>query len=134
MLHAVVDTNILVSALLRPSGPPGVVAQSIVQGRLLPVVCAEMMAEYERVLSRPRFGFHQQEVRELLVFVDQQALWVSITPCPEELTLPDPADWPFAAAALAAGCPVITGNAKHFPRRTGVRVMTAREWADELMP
>jgi hypothetical protein len=29
---------------------------------------------------------------------------------------------------LAAGCPVVTGNARHFPDSAGVRVMTAREW------
>ena len=125
---AVVDTNILVSALLHPASPPGAVAGAIVQGRLLPVVCAEIVAEYEDVLSRPRFDFERQEVSELVTLIGQQGLWVNITPYPQELALPDPADWPFIAAALAADCPVVTGNARHFPKRTGVRLMSAREW------
>ena len=37
-------------------------------------------------------------------------------------------DWPFIATALAGNCPVITGNARHFPQRVDVQVMTAREW------
>lgn len=127
---AVVDTNILVSALLRPGSVPAAVVTSIVQGRLLPVVCAEIVAEYEAVLRRPRFGFDERDVTELVTLIGQQALWVRITPHPEALALPDASDWPFVASALAADCPVVTGNAKHFPKRTGVRVMSARAWVD----
>jgi predicted nucleic acid-binding protein len=128
---AVVDTNILVSALLRQDSPRATVVQAIWQGRLVPVVCAEIVWEYERVLTRGRFGFQQSDVQELLALVGQQAHRMSIAPYPPKLALPDPTDWPFAAAASATGCPVITGNARHFPRRMGVEVVTAREWMEK---
>lgn len=128
---AVVDTNVLVSALLNPAGPPGAVVLAVVQQRLTPVACAEIVKEYAQVLSRPQFAFDTQDVDELVTLIGQQALWVEVTPYPEQLALPDPTDWPFVAAALAADCPLITGNARHFPRRTGVRVMSAREWVDQ---
>jgi hypothetical protein len=57
---------------------------------------------------------------------------VRITPYLSALKLPDPGDWPFIATALAADCPVITGNARHFPKRLGVEVMTARAWEERV--
>jgi putative PIN family toxin of toxin-antitoxin system len=130
IVAAVVDTNVLVSGLLRPSGPPGAVVQAALQGQLVPVVCPEVMSEYQDVLLRPRFGFVPQDVDELLLLIEQQALWVDIGTYPEQLALPDPEDWPFVASALAARCPVITGNAKHFPKRLGLDVLSARQWMD----
>ena len=126
--RAVVDTNILVSALLTPSGPPGAVAQAIRHGLLQPMVCAEIIEEYVDVLHRPRLALPPHDVDELIALLGAQAQWVRITPYLTELKLPDPGDWPFIATALAGECPVITGNAKHFPKRVGVMVMTAREW------
>lgn len=125
---AVVDTNVLVSGLLNPDGPPGAVLAAVVKGGLTAAVSREVLAEYERVLNRPRFSFHPTDLAELLALIGQQARWVQAPPYPTELNLPDPSDWPFIACALALGCPVITGNTKHFPARVGVRVMTAREW------
>ena len=126
--RAVVDTNILVSALLTPSGPPGAVAQAIRHGLLQPMVCAEIIEEYVDVLHRARLALPLHDVDELIALLGAQAQWVRITPYLTELKLPDPGDWPFIATALAGECPVITGNAKHFPARVGVVVMTAREW------
>jgi putative PIN family toxin of toxin-antitoxin system len=132
MAQAVIDTNILVSALLRADSLPGAVVRDIVRQRLEPVVCEETMAEYADVLLRPRFGFDAADVRELIALIGQLAVWVHITPYPETLALPDPSDWPFVACALAASCPVVTGNVRHFPKTLGVRVMTVREWVDRV--
>lgn len=55
------------------------------------------------------------------------AAWVTVPAHAGTPILPDPADWPVVACALAANCPVVTGNRKHSPPRPGVRVMTARQ-------
>lgn len=128
--RAVVDTNILVSALLKRGSIPDRVALAIRDGICLPVVCAEIVDEYTDVLRRPRFGFLERDVTEILDLFAAQARWVRITPYLPVLKLPDPADWPFIAAALAADCPVITGNVRHFPQRIGVQVMTAKQWVE----
>jgi hypothetical protein len=67
-------------------------------------------------------------VREVLSLFEQLAVEVKVPPYTGQPALPDPADWPFVACALAMDCPVVTGNARHFPDSCGVRVMTAREW------
>lgn len=125
---AVVDTNILVSALLRPGSMPSAVVEAIEQLRLVPVVCAQTASEYAKVLRRPRFAFDTGRVQTLLTLIEQLGRWVDITPMPATLALPDASDWPFIACALATGCPVITGNAKHFPISSGVVVVTAAQW------
>lgn len=130
MRHAVLDTNILVSALIRPDGPPVQVMAAVRIGDLLPVFNAAVLDEYERVLHRPRLQLDVAKVRTMLGTI--QTIGSAV---PGELPappagLPDPTDWPFIACALAAGCPVITGNARDFPAALGVRVMTAREWVE----
>lgn len=126
--RAVVDTNVLVSALLKRATPPAAVVDEIRDGRLIPVVCAPVVAEYAAVLARPRLGLPAQGVRELIDLITGLAQWVHVPARPPDLALPDPDDWPFIAAAFAAGCPVITGNVRDFPGRLGVEAVTPGDW------
>lgn len=130
--RAVVDTNVLVSAVLTPAGPPGAVAQAIRHGLMQPMVCSEIIEEYLDVLHRPRLALPRREVDELVALFAAQAQWVRITPYLPALKLPDPGDWPFIAVAIAGNCPVITGNTRHFPHRLGIDVVTPRAWLDRL--
>lgn len=128
--HAVLDTNILVSALIRPAGPTGQVMAAVKRGELMPVFSRAVFAEYEEVLRRPRLQLEPASVDAAL---DALRAWGTMLygelPAPPA-GLPDGSDWPFIACALAAGCPVITGNARHFPAGLRVRVLTAREWVE----
>ena len=126
--RAVVDTNILVSAFIRPAGPPGRVVDAICDGSLVPVVSAEILQEYDEVLRRPKLRFDGAAVSALLDLMRDLGYQVELQEQALPQGLPDADDWPFIAAALAADCPVITGNARHFPKRLGVRVISAREW------
>lgn len=128
--RAVVDTNVLVSALLKPGSPPDAVIQAVRRDLLQPVVCAEIMSEYDEVLYRPRLDLPRADVAELLSLIAAQAQWVHVAQHPIPEGLADPGDWVFMACALAAECPVITGNVKHFPKSRGFSVMTAREWVE----
>ena len=128
-MHAVVDTNILVSALLRPEGHPARVMAAVMRGELVPVFSASCFAEYEQVLRRPRLRLEAAKVDAALAALRAVGVEVPDAPLPPA-DLPDPDDWPFIASALAAGCPVITGNARDFPGALGVRVMSAREWVE----
>lgn len=127
-MRAVIDTNILVSALLRVGSPPEMVVRGVARQHLKPVVCEGTMAEYRSVLPRPRLGLNPTAVTELLTLLEQQADWVDVPAYSGTPALPDPTNWPFIACTLAAACPVVTSNAKHFPVSIGLRVMTAREW------
>lgn len=128
-MRAVVDTNVLVSGLLGASGSPWQVVTAIAAGRVRLVVCADILAEYCDVLTRPRFRIRPDRSAELMKLIEQTADWVAIPAFAGVPPLPDPDDWPFLASARVAACPLITVNLRHFPAEFGVRVMTAREWS-----
>jgi putative PIN family toxin of toxin-antitoxin system len=55
MIRVVIDTNIIVSALLQPLGPPAQVFLLAVSGSIQLCITGEVYAEYEEVIRRPRF-------------------------------------------------------------------------------
>lgn len=124
-MKVVLDTNVLVSAVLQPLGPPAEVVRLAVGGAVVPCYDARMLMEYRAVLLRPRFALHPKAVQELL---DQIVAGGFLAmPPPLKRALPDPADETFLAVALAARAEcLITGNVRHFPASLagGTRVLT----------
>ena len=102
MIRAVLDTNVLVSALLF-TGPPSRLVPAWQAGRVRPVVSAEILDEYLRVLAYPKFELTPAEIRglieeELLPFIET----VRVKPSAVK-RLRDPDDAKFIACARAAG-------------------------------
>ena len=56
--YAVIDTNVLVSAMLKNNSIPGRVMAETLVGDIIPVLNDEIIAEYEDVLNRSRFKFN----------------------------------------------------------------------------
>lgn len=129
------DTNVLVSALLKPASVPGKVLSEALVGRLLPVVCCAMEREYREVPARRKFRFSPAKVREVLFGFKQRAIRME----PQDVErlaadVPDPKDAPFYAVTLNArktlDARLVTGNTRHFPRASFV--LTPREMLDVL--
>lgn len=119
----IVDTNVLVSALINPAGIPARVVEEIRTQTLRPVVGREILDEYRDVLTRSQFRFSPVQVNNLLD--DLAALAQHLNAMPLDTTgLPDPDDAPFIAIALAVSCPIVTGNGRHFPPECGVEVLS----------
>jgi putative PIN family toxin of toxin-antitoxin system len=116
-VRLVIDTNVLVSGMLSPLGPPGRIITLLASGRLEPCTDGRVLAEYETVLRRDSLRIDPDAVDELLQLVLRYGLPVGAPPL-EMDDLPDPSDQPFVEVALAggAGC-LVTGNGAHFPRR-----------------
>lgn len=101
MIRAVLDTNVLVSALLF-SGPPSQLVPAWQGGRLCPIVSAEILEEYVRVLAYSKFKLTGSEIlslieEDVLPFVDT----VRAKPIPVP-TLRDPDDMKSLACAVSA--------------------------------
>lgn len=102
MIRAVLDTNVVVSALLF-SGPPSRLISAWQSGRLSPVVSAPILDEYIRVLAYPKFKLTNTEIRglleeELIPFIE------TVTAVPTNIPdLRDPDDAKFIACAVAVG-------------------------------
>lgn len=121
---AVLDTNVLVSALLSPFGAPAQVLDLALLGEIRIAWDDRVLAEYRQVLARPRFGFADDAVADVLTALTRGG--IQVTAPPLACTLPDPDDLPFLEVAAAAGALLVTGNARHFPpaQRAGVSVQT----------
>ena len=124
-MRVVLDTNVLVSALLTPFGPPARVLDLVLVGDLTPVFDDRILAEYRQVLARERFGFDPDDVTDLLRYFEAEG--EHVTPRPIAVTLPDPDDVPFLETALTAQAEaLITGNVRHYPpeQRQGIVVLS----------
>jgi putative PIN family toxin of toxin-antitoxin system len=125
----VLDTNVLVSGLLSPEGPCARILALAATGRLTLVLDARILAEYELVMRRTKFGIDPDLVEMFLAQLDTLAEKVAAPPL--GLPLPDKADAKFVECALAASAEcVITGNARHFPAMAcgKVRVLTPAQF------
>lgn len=114
-MKSVVDTNVLISGMLNPNGPPGRIVDQLRTGQLQLVIDDRILDEYVRVLRRPYFErwFSKTDREHLIEYLTHNSEYViSTVNCPG---LPDPHDAPFLETALTAGVPLITGNRKHFP-------------------
>ena len=132
----VLDTNVLVSGMLKPGSPPAQLVRFIAAGKIQLAYDLRVLGEYRRVLSRKKFGIDPWALRMLLekIVMDGQ----SIVAPPLNIVLPDPDDLVFVEVAHAAHVEaLVTGNARHFPRpllRTlGVHVLSPTAYLRGLL-
>lgn len=114
-MRVVVDTNVVVSGVLRPASKPGRILDLMLDGRLDVVSSTELIAEYREVLARPRFGFDAGLVNAL---VDEiEAVAEDVVPEVQlDVTSADPKDQFVIDLALAVDAYIVTGNVRHFLR------------------
>jgi putative PIN family toxin of toxin-antitoxin system len=109
----VLDTNILVSALLSPFGPPARVLDMLLGGDIQAAYDDRLLAEYREVLARPKFSFAPDDMAALLAYLEADGEHVTARSLPH--ALPDADDLPFLEVATQAGAVLITGNVAHYP-------------------
>jgi putative PIN family toxin of toxin-antitoxin system len=117
-MRVVIDTNVMVSGVLNPHGPPGRIINGVLSESFTVLHDDRILLEYREVLLRPTFGFSRSDVEVLLDFVQWAGEHVSAEPL--ALVLPDPNDLPFLEVATSgAADALITGNLKHFKPQRG---------------
>ena len=127
----VLDTNVLVSAFLNPSGAPSQLLALILAGELKLLFDQRMLDEYAEVLARPRFSLDPADVAEVLRQLQADGERVAVVPSGAQL--PDVDDLPFIEVALSGKADaLVTGNVRHFPGRLGVEVLSPRELLQRL--
>lgn len=132
---AVIDTNVLVSALLSRHGDAATVQvmEKVIGGEITPIYSLEIMNEYREVLVREKFRLNRSLVECMLSAVERYGLLAGGVPT--GITLPDVKDLPFYEAAMERrdeGAYLVTGNLRHFPARPFI--VTARQLLDILYP
>ncbi len=117
MIYAVIDTNVLVSAMITKNmdSPTVSIIDAIFDRRIIPVYTDGIISEYDEVLHRDRFHLNDGRIRKLLAAI-MRGLYV--IPHSTGMIIPDMDDLIFLETALEAndlGTYLVTGNQKHFP-------------------
>lgn len=131
MVYAVIDTNVIVSALItkRTDSPVLQVMQRIFSGRVCVFVNDEILSEYKEVLTRPKFELNPETVDS--VISELQKHCINVDAPASGVQLPDPKDVVFFNVVLAQrnkDALLVTGNIKHFPSCNFV--VTPREFLE----
>ena len=132
--YAVIDTNVLVSALLsnHPDSATVLLVGRMISGDLIPVYSTDTMNEYREVLQRKKFNFDQSRISYLLSAITHFGILVEPSATGE--VLPDMKDLPFYEVVVEKRKTdetyLVTGNQKHFPIRPFI--VTAKEMLDIL--
>jgi len=132
-MRVVYDTNVLVSAALKPGSIPAVLVSLALVQRVHLCVSPPILAEYKEVLHRPKFGFEAPSIDALLADLTRTALLVHPT-MPLTVAL-DEADNRFLECALEASAAfLVTGNLRHFPVATfeGIQILEPARFARML--
>lgn len=134
MTRVVLDTNVLVSALLF-RGPPNRLINLLEEGRIGLLISREAFLEYLRVLSYPKFGLDTEEVRDLL---ENHILPFSKTvdAKPMRPVIPeDPDDDKFLALAETGRADYLISGDRHLlalGRFGKIPIVTARDFLESI--
>lgn len=131
--YAVIDTNVLVSALLSGKDDTATVQVlgKVIIGEIIPIYSSVITKEYREVLSRKKFGFSGDLIEYLMSAVEKYG--ILIEPSLSCIALPDMKDVPFYEVVLEKrddNAYLVTGNIKHFPKEPFI--VTPRELLDIL--
>ena len=117
MIYVVIDTNVLVSALLTRNKQSATiqVMEAMFANKIVPLYNEEILHEYEDVLHRAKFNFSESVINYYLGTLKQAGVQSQRIASAEHF--PDPKDVVFYEVALSKeDAYLVTGNKKHFPK------------------
>ncbi len=131
--YAVIDTNVLVSAMLKWESVPGTVMNLIFDGPVIPIYSKEIIDEYRIVLSRPKFKLDNEIIKNIIDGITDKG--IMITADKISIDMPDPKDIVFyevvSEKRKTDDAYLVTGNTKHFPVKP--YIVTPREFIDIIL-
>ena len=112
-LRAVLDPNVIISALLSPGGSPGRLFRYWLEGAYDLVVSPQLLDELERALgdSKLRERVPTNETKELLELLSRAGLKSKDPQSPPAVPSPDPDDDYLIALASVARAVLVSGDA-----------------------
>lgn len=117
MIYAVIDTNVIVSALLsrNPDAATVKVFKAVSDGIICPLFNQEIIEEYMDVLCRDKFKLPIRHIESVVKKIQQLGIMAERVHSSEEF--PDLDDIVFYEVALSKeDAYLVTGNTKHFPK------------------
>ena len=131
--YAVIDTNVLVSAMLKWDAVPGNILELAFSGVITPVLNDSIVNEYQAVLSRPKFHLPERVIHDILAEIDHCGVYVDAQEV--DIDLPDPKDRVFYEVVMekrnSDDAYLVTGNIRHFPEKP--YIVTPRQMLDIIL-
>ena len=118
MIHAVIDTNVLVSAFItkRLDSATSIVWAAVLNGDIIPMYSEEIIDEYTDVLHRKKFNIPEQLIKDAINHIMENG--VRGERVLSDDFFPDPKDVVFYEVAISKDdAYLVTGNIKHFPKK-----------------
>ena len=114
--RVVLDTNVVVSALIKPDGLEERVLRLALSGHLILYASPAIFAEYVAVLARPKLKLKQDEIE--IVLAELRKASTLVKPTQPVSAAADESDNRFLECAEAADADyIVTGNKRHFPEQ-----------------
>ncbi|MXY40610.1 MAG: putative toxin-antitoxin system toxin component, PIN family [Rhodospirillaceae bacterium] len=135
-MRVVLDTNILIGALITRDTPPDRLYRAWLRGEIELVTSTAQLVEIADVIARPRLQrfLDPDEAGAIIANIGARALVLDAPPAAN--LSPDPDDNPILAAAIAGKADlIVSGDKKHMlalGRAEGIPIVTAREALDLL--
>ena len=131
--YVVIDTNVLVSAVLKSHSVPGSIVELAFDGPIIPILNEAIEKEYREVLSRPKFHLPEDLIEGIMSTFHNRAIYVDTEHL--DVELPDPKDLVFYEVVMEErkeeDAYLVTGNIRHFPNRPFI--VTPREMLDIIL-
>ncbi|MBU4202202.1 MAG: putative toxin-antitoxin system toxin component, PIN family [Candidatus Altiarchaeales archaeon] len=112
MLRVVLDTNVLVSAILKHGGNEWNILQKVSDKKIVSLTSEDMLHEFARVMSKPRFENSKEEVDEWLLFLARMSYLV-IPAKRLNVIRDDPSDNKILECAVCGNAHYIISGDKH---------------------
>jgi putative PIN family toxin of toxin-antitoxin system len=126
----VLDTNVVVSALLSPRNPPAKILGLVLSGSAGIALDNGILAEYVDVLNRDKFEFDKDLVKTVLDYMAKEGEY--IISAPQKIKLIDEGDRMFYELYKDKSVDfLITGNKKHFPGESNI--LTPRKFMEKII-
>ena len=131
--YAVIDTNVIVSAMIKNNSVPGSILELTLDGPIVPLYNEDVLAEYRTVLLRKKFHLTEEIVDTIIGRMIESGLNIEAEPL--DLVFNDPTDLKFYEIVMEHrkehDSLLVTGNLKHYPNEPFV--VTPRQMLEIIL-
>jgi uncharacterized protein len=136
MMLVVLDTNVIVSALMKETGNPSKILDLVINNQIRVAYDNRILGEYEEVLSRQELHIAQSKANAVINYIELSGKFVEAEYFLAD-GFPNQNDMPFIEIFITSKAQAfVTGNFKHFLPlvEKGLLVLTPSQFIDKFFP